>query len=75
MENGNLISFLEKHPEHDRWEAVSGCQPLPKDYVPSPQILEIAEAIRYLHEYDPPIVHADIRGASRIFLNICFCII
>ena len=28
------------------------------------QITEIADAINYLHSYDPPIVHADIRGVS-----------
>ena len=26
------------------------------------QIIEIADAINYLHGYNPPIVHADIRG-------------
>jgi hypothetical protein len=28
------------------------------------QLIETAEGMRYLHELDPPIVHADIRGVS-----------
>ncbi|KAF9001402.1 kinase-like protein [Hymenopellis radicata] len=46
MENGNIMQFLIKNPTHDRFQSV----------------LEIAEAITYLHALDPQIVHADIRG-------------
>ncbi|KAJ7933026.1 kinase-like domain-containing protein, partial [Mycena leptocephala] len=46
MDNGNLINFLEKNPGFDRLKAA----------------IDTAEGMRYLHELDPPIVHADIRG-------------
>ncbi|KAJ7146971.1 kinase-like domain-containing protein [Mycena epipterygia] len=48
MDNGNLMSFLEKNPDFDRLKAV----------------IDTAEGMRYLHELDPPIIHADIRGAN-----------
>ena len=46
MENGNIMAFLENNPTHDRLKAIT----------------DIAHAMKYLHEQDPPIVHADIRG-------------
>ncbi|KAJ7785471.1 kinase-like domain-containing protein, partial [Mycena olivaceomarginata] len=46
MDNGNVINFLEKNPDFDRLKAA----------------IDAAEGMRYLHELDPPMVHADIRG-------------
>ncbi|KAF9022754.1 hypothetical protein BDZ89DRAFT_956290 [Hymenopellis radicata] len=46
MENGNIIYFLSKHPTHNRLQC----------------LLEIAEGLKYLHELDPQITHADVRG-------------
>jgi len=48
MHNGNINDFLQENPGHDRHKA----------------IIEIADAINYLHSYDPPVVHADIRGGN-----------
>ncbi|KAJ7107163.1 kinase-like domain-containing protein, partial [Mycena crocata] len=48
MENGNLMSFLKKAPHFNRYKAIT----------------DTAQGMRYLHELDPPIVHADIRGAN-----------
>ncbi|KAH8832216.1 kinase-like domain-containing protein [Flagelloscypha sp. PMI_526] len=46
--NGNVRSFLESNPHHDRLKV----------------LLDIAKGIGYLHEYHPPIIHGDIRGAN-----------
>ncbi|KAF9022901.1 hypothetical protein BDZ89DRAFT_956203, partial [Hymenopellis radicata] len=48
MENGTIVEFLKRNPQHDRMKA----------------ILEIAEGIQYLHNLDPPVVHGDIKGVS-----------
>ncbi|KAJ7598719.1 kinase-like domain-containing protein [Mycena floridula] len=48
MSNGNLMQFLDRHPDFDRRSAIT----------------DIAAAMQYLHEYSPSIVHADIRGVS-----------
>ncbi|KAF9011554.1 hypothetical protein BDZ89DRAFT_963934, partial [Hymenopellis radicata] len=48
MENGNIMSFLERHPAHDRLQA----------------ICEISQGISYLHILDPRIIHGDIKGVG-----------
>ncbi|TFK39389.1 kinase-like domain-containing protein [Crucibulum laeve] len=48
MQNGNIMSFLKQHPEHDRFTS----------------ILEVVAGITYLHALDPPITHKDIKGAN-----------
>ncbi|SJK99362.1 uncharacterized protein ARMOST_02657 [Armillaria ostoyae] len=48
MENGNIMSFLAANPGHDRLVSIK----------------EVASGMAYLHSLDPPIVHADIRGAN-----------
>ncbi|SJL00670.1 uncharacterized protein ARMOST_03983 [Armillaria ostoyae] len=45
MVNGNIMSYLQAHPDHDR-------------------LTSVAEAMEYLHNLDPPIIHADIRGGN-----------
>jgi len=40
--------YLENHPGHDRGVAIR----------------QVADAMCYLHEVDPPVIHADIRGAN-----------
>ncbi|KAJ7572208.1 kinase-like domain-containing protein, partial [Mycena floridula] len=49
--NGNLRQYSALHPEFDRLTAIR----------------QIAAGIQYLHEHEPPLVHADIRGV-RMFL-------
>ncbi|PBK89471.1 hypothetical protein ARMGADRAFT_935652 [Armillaria gallica] len=46
MVNGNIMSYLEAHPDHDRLTS----------------LVQVAEGMKYLHNRNPPIVHADIRG-------------
>ncbi|KAF9552975.1 kinase-like protein [Agrocybe pediades] len=48
MNNGDIMSYLKKHPDHDRFKAVC----------------EIAEGIDYLHSLKPPVTHRDIKGVS-----------
>ncbi|PBK78446.1 kinase-like protein [Armillaria solidipes] len=57
MINGNIISYLEAHPDHDRLMS----------------LVQIAEGMQYLHNLDPPIVHADIRGANNLVTDdLCY---
>lgn len=37
------------------------------------KLLEIIEGIEYLHTHEPPIVHADIRGANILVKNDLTC--
>ncbi|KAH8795889.1 kinase-like domain-containing protein [Flagelloscypha sp. PMI_526] len=48
MLNGNIRDFLEHNPHFDRVQV----------------LIDVAEGISYLHEYNPPIIHGDIRGAN-----------
>ncbi|KAK0469134.1 kinase-like domain-containing protein, partial [Desarmillaria tabescens] len=48
MSNGDIMSFLKQNPGHDRLKS----------------IIEVANALDYLHNLDPIIVHSDIRGAN-----------
>ncbi|KAJ7136910.1 kinase-like domain-containing protein, partial [Mycena epipterygia] len=57
MDHGNLMNFLESNPDFDRLKAV----------------IDTAQGMRYLHELDPPIVHADIRGANILVTNELSC--
>ena len=63
MHNGNINDFLQANPGYNRYRAVR----LLSTNIHKPhlsQITEIVDAITYLHSYDPPIVHADIRGVN-----------
>ncbi|PBK82474.1 kinase-like protein [Armillaria gallica] len=59
MMNGNIMSYLEIHPDHDRLTSV--CRTL------------LAEGMKYLHNHNPPIVHADIRGANILVMDDLRC--
>ena len=52
MENGDAVSYVNKHPDVNRRRIVR----------------RIAEGLRLLHTYDPPIAHGDIKGAN-ILIN------
>ncbi|KAK0449334.1 kinase-like domain-containing protein [Armillaria borealis] len=59
MINGNIMSYLEAHPDHDRLTS----------------LVQVAEGMKYLHNHDPPVVHADIRGANILVMDdICCCL-
>ncbi|KAK0471433.1 kinase-like domain-containing protein [Armillaria novae-zelandiae] len=57
MGNGNVMSYLQAHPDHDRLTSLN----------------QIAEGMRYLHNHNPPIVHADIRGANILVMDDQSC--
>ncbi|KAK0449321.1 kinase-like domain-containing protein [Armillaria borealis] len=57
MINGNIMSYLEAHPDHDRLISM----------------VQVAEGMKYLHNHDPPVVHADIRGANILVMDDLRC--
>ncbi|SJL10564.1 uncharacterized protein ARMOST_13951 [Armillaria ostoyae] len=57
MANGNIISYLEAHPDHDRYTS----------------LVQISQGMQYLHSLDPQIVHADIRGANILVTDDIRC--
>ncbi|KIK59390.1 hypothetical protein GYMLUDRAFT_44736 [Collybiopsis luxurians FD-317 M1] len=57
MQNGNIMSYLEEHPEQDRL----------------PWISQVANGLQYLHGLDPPIIHGDIRGANILVTDDMRC--
>ncbi|PBK81427.1 kinase-like protein [Armillaria gallica] len=60
MKNGNIMSFLERNPCHNRLQSIT----------------EIARGMAYLHSLNPPIVHGDIRGANILVtddFHCCLC--
>ncbi|KAJ4490796.1 kinase-like domain-containing protein [Lentinula aciculospora] len=57
MKNGNIMAYLDKHPEQDRL----------------PLISQVADGLQYLHGLDPPIIHGDIRGANILITDDFHC--
>ncbi|KAK0440035.1 kinase-like domain-containing protein [Desarmillaria tabescens] len=59
MNNGNLIKFLESHKTHNRLKCIR----------------EIVNAVVYLHNFAPPIVHGDIRGNNVLVADDQRCLL
>ncbi|KAJ7575892.1 kinase-like domain-containing protein, partial [Mycena floridula] len=59
MANGNINDYLQVYPNHDLLTVLR----------------EVAEAMQYLHEYTPCIVHADIRGANILVTDDGHCVL
>ncbi|KAF8917245.1 kinase-like domain-containing protein [Mucidula mucida] len=59
MENGNIVAFLDRNPSLDSTFRLKS-------------VIDVARGIQYLHDFDPPIVHADIRGGN-ILVNQDLC--
>ncbi|KAK0459035.1 kinase-like domain-containing protein, partial [Armillaria novae-zelandiae] len=54
MVNGNILSYLQAHPDHDRLTS----------------LVQVADAMKYLHNLDPPVIHADIRGVRLLYVFV-----
>jgi len=48
MENGHALDFVQKHPEAD-------CHKL---------LVQVAEGLEYLHTFETPVIHGDLRGPN-----------
>ncbi|KAG1740777.1 kinase-like domain-containing protein, partial [Suillus paluster] len=46
MENGNIVDFLKIYPDANRRSLV----------------MDVARGLRYLHSFNPPVVHGDLKG-------------
>ncbi|KAK0468944.1 kinase-like domain-containing protein, partial [Armillaria novae-zelandiae] len=57
MKNGDILSFLRQNPRHNRMQCIR----------------EVANGLHYLHSHDPPVVHADIRGANILVTGDFHC--
>ncbi|KAK0222060.1 kinase-like domain-containing protein [Armillaria fumosa] len=57
MDNGNIMSYLQVHPDHNHHTS----------------LVQVAEGMRYLHNLDPPIVHANIHGANILVTDDLHC--
>ncbi|KAF9257558.1 kinase-like protein [Marasmius fiardii PR-910] len=57
MKNGNILSYLEKHPLHDRLKSIT----------------EISAGLNYLHSLNPPIIHGNIKGSNVIVCDDLRC--
>ncbi|KAK0435392.1 kinase-like domain-containing protein [Armillaria borealis] len=57
MDNGDIMSFLRRHPRLDRLKSIT----------------DVARGMAYLHSLEPPIVHADIRGANILITSDFRC--
>ncbi len=68
MDNGNIMSYLQVHPDHNRHTSVRERTPLHSVRAKAifSQLVQVVEGMRYLHNLDPPIVHADIRGVRSL---------
>jgi len=52
MANGNVLDYLSKNPDEDRLRL----------------LLQVAQGVRYLHNFNPTIVHGDLKGPN-IFIS------
>ncbi|KAG7444178.1 kinase-like protein [Guyanagaster necrorhizus] len=59
MRQGNIIEYLQRNPEDE---------PTRLDF-----IIEIADAIQWLHDLQPPVVHTDIKGLKFLISNFRHC--
>ncbi|KAK0184191.1 kinase-like domain-containing protein [Armillaria mellea] len=76
MEYGNIMACLKERPQQiQRLTAVCSTkvQFLDPQVDATLQISQVAEGIAYLHSLNPPIVHADIRGANILVKDDLSC--
>lgn len=75
MNHGNILQFLENHPQHDRLPPVRTDSVYFSTLTQSAvfQLLNIATGLDHLHSHDPPIYHGDIRGANVLVKDDMTC--
>lgn len=73
MANGNIVDYLEQHPDADRWSLVSDL------FIPPVsmhhfflQSHDIVLGLEYLHSFKPQVIHGDLKGVS-ITPNASLC--
>ncbi|KAL0577764.1 hypothetical protein V5O48_004222 [Marasmius crinis-equi] len=59
LKNGNILSYLEKNPFHDRLKSIT----------------EISAGLSFLHSLNPPLVHGNIKGRNIIVTDDRRCCI
>ncbi|KAF7325256.1 G-protein alpha subunit [Mycena venus] len=66
MKNGNVMAFLETHPNFSKSSLVNYHPFLLGKWCSKIilQVRDIASGLKYLHDLDPPVVHGDIKGAN-----------
>ncbi|KDQ13931.1 hypothetical protein BOTBODRAFT_95578, partial [Botryobasidium botryosum FD-172 SS1] len=58
MENGHVLEFIQRHPEADSLQL----------------LVQVAKGLEYLHAFQPPVIHGDLRGPNILisqFGNVC----
>lgn len=76
MENGNIVEFLKSHPNTKRFPLVNYTSPY-GSIAHTPQVMDIARGLEYLHGHEPSIIHADLKGVctGHIPRDLSLCLI
>ena len=71
MVNGNIVDYLELHPDSDRWSLVSDhFIPLVCLGVIFLQSLDVALGLEHLHSFNPKVIHGDLKGVGIISIRL-----
>jgi serine/threonine protein kinase len=72
MDNGNVMAFLKTYPDFNKSSVVNYRSFLLGKWCSEIilQVRDIASGLEYLHNLDPPVVHGDIKGVSRMKIAI-----
>jgi hypothetical protein len=63
MPNGNIVHYIEDHPESDRLPLVRSLTASAiVILIKIPKLAQSASGLCYLHEHNPGLIHGDIKG-------------